>query len=267
MRSMWNGAITFGMVTIPVKLYVSSEGKDIDFKQVDRSDGAPIRFRRVNSATGQEVSYDEVAKGYPLPDGRMIVLTEDDMDGLNLASRKTIKVEQFTEAAGISPLLHSGQKSYYVAPDEIGRHAYALLRGALLDSGLVAVVKVMLRSRERLALLRAEENLIILDVLNWPDEVRAPELPNLGEAEVSPAESKFARSLVTAMTAKFDPAKFTDGYREALAALVEAKINSTTPAAQPKRAQQPAPGDLAAQLQASLRAVRKARTTKPGTRK
>ncbi|MEP7024147.1 MAG: Ku protein [Actinomycetota bacterium] len=222
MRSMWKGAVSFGLVTIPVKLYSATEQKDITFRQVHREDGGRIRFRRVCSVDGEEVPYEDVAKGYELPSGEMIILTDDDMADLPLPTTRSIEVLYFTPEASIDPILLS--RSYFVEPEKSGARAYVLLRDALERSGKVAVVLVALRQRESLAVLRVRDGVLVLETLLWPDEVREPDFPFLDlDIDVRAQELKMAASLIDSMTEEFDPAAHHDGYREALIELVEAK--------------------------------------------
>lgn len=222
MHSMWKGAISFGLVMIPVKLYAATEQKDITFRQVHRADGGRIRFRRVCSVDGAEVPFEDVAKGFELPTGEMVVLTEDDMAGLPLPTTRSIEVLHFTPEDQIDPiLLH---RSYFVEPESSGARAYVLLHDALERSGKVAVVQVALRQREALAVLRSRGDLLVLETLLWPDEIRSPDFPFLDQdIDVRSQELKMAASLIESMTEEFDPAAHRDGYREALAEVVAAK--------------------------------------------
>src|SRR6202046_1610396 len=177
MRSMWKGAISFGLVMIPVKLYAATEQKDIAFRQVHRADGGRIRFRRVCSVDGAEGAYEDGAKGFELPPGEMMVLTEDDLADLPLPSTRSIEVLHFTPQDQIDPILFA--RSYFVEPEKTGTRAYVLLRDALERSGKIAVVQVALRQRESLAALRSRDVVLVLETLLWPDEVREAEFPFL----------------------------------------------------------------------------------------
>jgi DNA end-binding protein Ku len=254
MRSMWKGAISFGLVMIPVKLYAATEQKDIAFRQVHREDGGRIRFRRVCSIDGEEVPYEDVAKGYELPDGEMIVLTDDDMAELPLTSSKSIEVMHFTPAEQLDPILFN--KSYYVEPETTGVRAYALLRDALERSGKIAIAQVALRQREALATLRSRDGVLVLETLLWPDEVRAADFGFLDEdIEVRSQELRMASSLIDSMTVDFDPDEYHDHYREALQELVQAKVEGRE-VLQPEVVEEEAPTSLADALRASLAAAR-----------
>jgi DNA end-binding protein Ku len=223
MRSMWKGAISFGLVMIPIKLYAATEQKDIAFRQVHREDGGRIRFKRVCSIDGEEVPYEDVAKGYELPTGEMVVLTDEDMAELPLPTTRNIEVLHFLPAEQLDPILLN--RSYFVEPESSGSRAYVLLRDSLDRSGKVALAIVALRQRESLATLRTRDGLLVLETLLWPDEVRTPDFGFLEEdIEVRSQELKMAASLIESMTVDFDPDEYHDGYREALQELVNAKV-------------------------------------------
>jgi DNA end-binding protein Ku len=255
MRSMWKGAVSFGLVMIPVKLYTATETRDIAFRQVHREDGGRIRFRRFCSIDEQEVPYEDIAKGYELAGGEMVVLTEEDMAELPLPTTKSIEVVQFCPSEQLDPILLN--RSYYVEPETAGARAYCLLRDALEQSGKIAIAQVALRQRESLAVLRARDGVLVLETLLWPDEVRDPAFSFLDDdIEVRPQELRMASSLIESMTVDFDPDEFHDSYREALQELVAAKTEGRE-VVQPE-VEAPA-GDttsLADALRASLAAAR-----------
>ena len=258
MRSIWAGAISFGLVVIPVKLYAATEQRDISFRQVHRKDGARIQFRRVCTLDGEEVPYSDIAKGYELPTGDMVVLTDEDLADLPLVTAHRIEVLHFAPSAQVEPIYAA--KSYYTEPDPAGVRAYLLFRDALEKSGKVAVAKVALRQREALAALRVRDGVITLETLLWPDEVRQPDFPFLDEdIEVRPQELKMAASLIDTMTEDFDPDQYHDTYREALEAVVRAKIEGND-IVRPEGAELPEPkaqpADLTEILRASVAAVK-----------
>jgi DNA end-binding protein Ku len=255
MRSMWKGAISFGLVMIPIKLYAATEQKDIAFRQVHREDGGRIRFRRVCSIDGEEVPYEDVAKGYELPTGEMVVLTDEDMAELPLPTTRSIEVLHFLPAEQLDPILLN--RSYFVEPEAAGARAYVLLRDALDRSGKVALAMVALRQRESLATLRTRDGLLVLETLLWPDEVRVPDFPFLDDdIEVRSQELKMASSLIESMTVDFDPDEYHDHYREALQELVNAKVEGRE-LVQPEAPAEPAETtSLADALRASLAAAR-----------
>jgi DNA end-binding protein Ku len=256
MHSMWKGAVSFGLVMIPVKLYAATEQKDIAFRQVHRADGGRIRFRRFCSIEDEEVPYEDVAKGYELPGGEIVILTEEDMAELPLPTTKSIEVVQFTPADQLDPILFN--RSYYVEPEAAGVRAYCLLRDALEDSGKIAVSKVALRQRESLAILRVRDGVLVLETLLWPDEIRVPAFPFLDDdIDVRPQELRMASSLIESMTVDFDPDEYHDSYREALQELVAAKVEGRE-VVQPEAEEVPSgeTSTLADALRASLAAAR-----------
>jgi DNA end-binding protein Ku len=257
MRSMWKGAISFGLVMIPIKLYAATEQKDIAFRQVHREDGGRIRFRRVCSIDGEEVPYEDVAKGYELPTGEMVVLTDEDMAELPLPSTRSIEVLHFMPAEQLDPILLN--RSYFVEPESAGARAYVLLRDSLERSGKVALALVALRQRESLATLRTRDGLLVLETLLWPDEVRIPAFPFLeDDVEVRSQELKMAESLIESMSVDFDPDSYHDGYREALQELVNAKVEGREVVQPEAPAEEAEPTSLADALKASLAAAREA---------
>ena len=223
MRSIWAGAISFGMVVIPVKLYAATEQRDVAFRQVHREDGGRVQFRRFCSVDGQEVAVLRRGQGLRAATGDVVVLTDDDLKDLPLATAHRIDVLHFSPAGQLDPIL--ANKAYYLEPEPAGVRAYALFRDALERSGRVAVAKVAIRQREALAALRVRDGVLVLETLLWPDEVRAPDFKFLDEdVDVRSQELKMAASLIDTMTEDFDPSLYKDAYREALEALVQAKI-------------------------------------------
>src|SRR5579859_471007 len=252
---MWKGGISFGLVMIPVRLYAATEQKDIAFRQVHRTDGGRIRFRRFCSIDGEEVPYEDVVKGYELPTGEMVILDDEDLADLPLPSTKSIEVLHFAPAEQLDPILFN--RSYFVEPEAAGTRAYTLLRDALEQSGRIAIAQVALRQRESLATLRSRDGVLVLETLLWPDEVRDASFPFLEQdVEVRPQELTMAASLIDSMTSDFDPDAHHDGYREALIEVVDAKVQGRE-LAQPGGLEIAAgpPTSLADALKASLAAA------------
>ncbi len=256
MRSMWKGAVSFGLVMIPVKLYAATEQKDIAFRQVHLEDGGRIRFRRFCSIEDIEVPYEDIAKGYELPGGEVVILTDEDMADLPLPTTRNIEVVQFCPAEQVDPIMFN--RSYYAEPETAGARAYVLLRDAMEQSGKVAIAKVALRQRESLAVLRVREGVLVLETLLWPDEVRETEFSFLDDdIEVRPQELRMASSLIDSMTVDFEPDEYHDDYREALQEVVNAKIEGRE-ILQPESGAEVAsqPSSLADALRASLAAAK-----------
>src|SRR6202451_2938964 len=265
MRSIWAGAISFGMVVIPVKLYAATEQRDVAFRQVHREDGGRIQFRRFCTLDGEEIPYSDVAKGYELATGDMVVLTDDDLADLPLVTAHRIEVLHFAPSTQVESIY--ANKSYYLEPDPTGARAYVLFRDALVKSGKVAVAKVALRQREALAALRVREGVITLETLLWPDEVRKPDFAFLDEdIEVRSQELKMAASLIETMTEDFDPEQYHDTYREALEAVVQAKVEGNDvvrPAGVEAPEPKGQPADLTEILRASVAALKAGRDATP----
>jgi len=221
MRAIWKGAVSFGLVSVPVKLYAATESHDVSFRQVHAKDGGRIKYQRVCSIDGEEVAYADIAKGYETEDGEMVILTDDDMADLPLESSREIAVEKFVPTEQIDPMLF--EKSYYLEPEKSGTKPYALLRQALLDADRMAVVTVALRQRTSVAVLRVRDDVIVMQTMMWPDEVRTPDF-SVEAGEVKDAEVKMAQMLVETLAGDFDPDEFEDGYAEAVESLVKSKI-------------------------------------------
>jgi DNA end-binding protein Ku len=259
MRAIWKGAVSFGLVSIGVKLYSATEEKDIRFHQVHRTDGGRIRYKRTCSVCGEEVAYDEIAKGYDLGGGEMVILTDEDFADLPLSTSRAIDVLEFVPAEQVDPILYN--KAYYLEPDGVGVKPYLLLRDALTQTDRVAVVKVALRQREQLATLRVREGVLVLNTMLWPDEVRAADFDFLdGDITVRPQELAMANSLIESMAGDFKPDEFTDDYRAALQEVIDAKVGGREVVTPPEPEQAPTGAiDLMAALRASVERARAAR--------
>ena len=264
MRAIWKGAVSFGLVNVPVRLYSATENHDLSFHQVRRSDGSRIRYKRVAQADGEEVAYKDIARAYETDDGKTVVLTEEDLASLPNRSSKEISVEQFVPREQIDPILYD--KAYYLEPDAMGAKAYGLLREALRESDRVAVVTVSVRSRMTMAVLRVREDdaAIVLQTLLWPDEIRASDqLDHLDEvSEPKKDEVAMARMLVDSMSGDFEPAGHVDDFKEAVDALVEKKISGGEVTESPDEEDEADSGevvDLLAALQRSVDRAKKGR--------
>ena len=221
MRAIWKGAVSFGLVSVPVKLYAATESHDVSFRQVHAKDGGRIKYQRVCSIDGEEVAYADIAKGYETEDGEMVILTDDDMAELPSTSSREIAVEKFVPRDQIDPLLF--EKSYYLEPEGAGAKPYALLRQALLDADRMAVVTVALRQRTSIAVLRVKDDVIVLQTMMWPDEIRTPDF-SVEAGDVKDSEVKMAHMLVETLAGDFDASEFEDDYAGAVEALVKSKI-------------------------------------------
>jgi DNA end-binding protein Ku len=262
MRAIWKGAVSFGLVNVPVRLFAATEEHDIRFHQVHREDGGRIRYKRTCSICGEEVSYDDIAKGYETSDGQLVILTDEDLEQLPVASGHEIDVVEFVPSDQVDPILFA--RSYYLEPDARTVKPYALLREALVETDRMAIVKVALRQRETLAVLRVRDKAILLQTMLWPDEIRNPNFASLDtDVELRPQELSMAASLIESMAAEFEPSQFTDDYRQAMIDLIDAKIergDSATLAEEAKPAAS-GTGEVIDLLTALQRSVDRARGT------
>jgi DNA end-binding protein Ku len=222
-RSMWKGAITFGLVTIPVAVYPATEEKSLRFNQLHDEDMGRIRYKRVCEVDGEEVSYEHIVKGFEYEKDHYVVLTDEDLDSVPVESSRAIDIQQFVELDEIDPMLF--KKSYYLVPDETGAKAYALLRKALTEESKVGIAKVSFRDKEHLAALRFRDEVFVLETMFWPDEIRAAEFDTVpADGKVRDNEVQMARSLIDSLTEPWDPEAYRDEYREALTGIVEKKV-------------------------------------------
>ncbi len=269
-RSMWKGAISFGLITIPVKLYTATDAEaSVRFNMLHATDLSRIQMKTWCPVEDMAIARSDTVKGYEYASGKYVVITDEDLEKLPLKTMHTIEIEQFTpREAGVGPLGFT-KAAYYVEADKVGRRAFALLRQVLQGKGLTAVCKVVIREREALAVLDPFEDTMMLTTLHWPDEIRSTADLDLGEDtfEFKPAELAMADQLADAMTADFEPAKFRDEYREALMQVIEAKVAGQQ-IVEPPQAEETASGnlvDLMRLLEASVRAQVDARDGKGGT--
>ncbi|MET0787710.1 MAG: Ku protein [Cellulomonas sp.] len=269
MRAIWKGAVAFGLVNVPVRLYSATGEHEVTLHQVHKEDGGRIRYRKFCSIDGEPVEMSDIAKGYETDDGELVVLTDEDFASLPLSTEREIEVLEFVPIDQVDPILL--QKTYYLEPEKTAAKPYALLRGALEQADRVAVVKVALRQRESMAILRVRDNVIVMQTLLWPDEVRAADFPVLDDdVAVRPQELAMAASLVESLAADFDPSQYEDRYAGALEQLIEAKVSTgnTRSVPQPPGEEAGADGggdvvDLLAALQRSVEKARGARGDAP----
>jgi DNA end-binding protein Ku len=221
---MWKGAISFGLVTIPVSVYPATEEKSLKFNQLHDEDGGRIRYKRVCEKDGEEVSYDHIVKGYEVEKDRYVILDDDDFDKVPVESSRAIDIDRFVDLDEIDPIMF--KKSYYLIPEQTGAKAYALLREAMSQDGRVGVAKVSFRDKEHLAALRFKDEALTLETMYWPDEIREAEFGDADvDVKVRDQELAMARQLIESLTAEWNPEEYTDEYREALMQIVEAKVN------------------------------------------
>lgn len=258
MRSIWRGAISFGLVTIGVRLYSATEEHDFRFHQMHREDGGRIKYKRVCSVCGEEVEYADIAKGYELDDGRVVMLDSEDFEKLPIETDRAIQVVEFVPVEEIDPIHF--QKSYYLEPDKTAVRPYVLLRTALEESERLAVVKITIRQRQTLATLRARDDVLVLHTMLWPDEIRKPSFDFLEtDVDVRPQELKMAASLVESMAGSFEADEFTDDYRDAMEKLITAKAEGAVLPDAPEAEEQGEVIDLMTALERSVEAAKSAR--------
>ena len=223
MRSIWKGSVAFGLVNVPVKVYSATEEKDVKFRQVHEEDGGRIRYKRVCDICGKTVEFADIAKAYESDDGQTVILTDEDFAQLPAASSREIEVSSFVPADQIDPLYYD--KSYYLEPASTSTKAYVLLLRTLEQTDRIAIVNFALRQKTRLAAMRVRDDVLVIQTLLWPDEVRAAEFPSLDEpVTIKPAELKMAAMLVDTFADDFRPEDYTDEYRVELQQLIEAKL-------------------------------------------
>jgi len=223
MRAMWKGAVAFGLVNVPIKLYAATEDHDVKFHQVHATDGGRVKMQRTCSVDGKPIEFKELVKGYETASGQVVLMDESDFEGLPVPGMREIEVVEFVPSDQIDPVLLD--RSYYLEPETSALKPYVLLREALSATERTAIVRVVLRNKTQLGALRVRDNVLVLQTMLWPDEVRAAEFDALDtEIEVRPQELSMASSLIDSLSTDFDPTAYRDEYREALMAVIEAKL-------------------------------------------
>ena len=253
-RALWRGTISFGMVTIPVKLFTATESQDISFRQLHAADNSPIKLVRRCSSDGKDLETDEIVKGYEYAKDRYILVDESDLEKLPIPSKHTIELTAFVASEEIDPVFY--EKSYHVEPEELGRKPFALLVKALEEKKLNAVGKIAIRTKERLCSLRPRNGSLMLETLFYSDEIRPPDFET-PEVKVSEAEMKVAYALIDLLHEPFDPTKYRDEYREGLMSIIEAKLEGHEFVAPEEPAAAAPAVDLMAALRASVEAAKK----------
>jgi len=265
MRSIWKGSISFGLVNVPVGLYPATRYEEIKFRMLRAADLSPINYKRVAEADGREVPWEQIVKGYEYEKGKFVVLKEEDFKRVDIEATQTIDIVDFVELQEVNPIYFS--KPYYLEPQRGSDRVYALLRDVLKSSGKAGISKVVIRSRQHLAALKANGDALVLELMHFADEIVSDdELKLPKQAEVNRREFDMAKALVEHMTAKWDPARYTDDYRSALMRLIDEKIASGGKApATPAKHAKPANNviDLMAVLQQSLDQASRRESRKP----
>ena len=272
-RAIWSGAISFGLVNVPVKLYSATSPKTVRFHQLSSKTGARIRQKRVDPSTDEEVPYEEIVKGYEITPDRYVTIDPEELDALDPKATKTVDIVEFVDISEIDPIYYD--HSYYLAPAAGGAKPYRLLLEAMKESGKVGIGRVVLRSKQQLCALRPTDEVLTLTTMLWGDEVLPPdrldELESVDEAEASDRELKMAEQLIESLSADWDPLEFHDEYRQQVLNLIERKAAGEEIAVQPQAEEPEAAPDLMAALEASLAAVgsedKKTAAKKPARKK
>ena len=258
---MWKGVVSFGMVSIPIRLYNATESSaKVSFRQLCPDHRSPITYKRWCSEGDHEVAYGEILKGYEVGKDRYAIIDDKDLDNLPLATAHSIDIQEFVPAGDIEPGLYF-KNAYYIEPEELGKKPYQLLRKALEATGRMAVAKIALRDREHLCALHATGPGMLMNTLNWPDEIRSTEgLKGLeGDVKINPKELEMAKALIESLADSFDPSRYKDEYKEAVMRVVQAKIDGEVIEA-PAVQQTAKVMDLMEALRASVAAAKKSRS-------
>jgi DNA end-binding protein Ku len=256
---MWSGAISFGLVNVPVKLFSAVNRKTVRFNQLNKDTGNRIQQKRVDPETGEEVSYEQIVKGYELTKDRYVVITPEELDALDPEKTRTIDIEDFVDLDEIDPVYYD--HPYYLVPDKGATKAYGLLLGAMKEAGKVAIARVVIRSKEQLVAIRpGEGDVLMMETMLFHDEVVSSddldELPAAKELKASDRELKMAQQLIDSLSSEFDPSRYRDEYRDKVLDLIERKASGEEIAVQPEAPQPARVPDLMAALEASLAAVK-----------
>src|ERR1700686_1336837 len=261
-RSMWKGVVSFGMVSVPIRLYNATESTSkVSFRQLCPDHKSPITYKRWCAEGDHEVQYGEILKGYEVGKDRYVIIDEKDLDSLPLATAHSIDIEEFVPIDDVDPGLYF-KNAYFMEPEELGKKSYQLLRKALETTGRMAIAKIALRDREHLAALHSHGAGLLMNTLNWPDEIRSMEgLKGLdGDVKINPKELEMAKALIESLADTFDPSRYKDEYKEAVMKVVQAKIDGEGMEA-PAQPQTAKVMDLMEALRASVEQAKKSRAT------
>jgi DNA end-binding protein Ku len=255
---MWSGAISFGLVNVPVKLYSAVSRKTVRFHQLNQETGVRIQQKRVDPTSGNEVPYDQIVKGFELTKDRYVVITPEELEALDPERSRTIDIEDFVDLADIDPVYYD--HPYYLVPDKGAAKAYGLLFGAMEKAGKVAIARVVLRSKEQLVAIRPSGDLLMMETMIFHDEVvphdEIDELPDAKDLKASARELKMAQQLIDSLSSEFEPERYRDEYRDKVLDLIERKASGEEIAVQPEAPEPAKVPDLMAALEASLAAVK-----------
>jgi DNA end-binding protein Ku len=262
---MWSGAISFGLVNIPIKMFTAVSRKSVSFNQIDTRTGSRIQYRKVSAADGEEVASEQIAKGYQLSSGEYVLVGDDELAALDPEATRTIDIEQFVDLEEIDPIYYDSP--YYVAPDKAARKPYALLTRAMEEEGKVALARFVMRSKQYLAALRPKDGVLVMSTMVYADEVNDPkelgEFDDVADVDVSDRELRMASQLVESLTEPFEPERFEDTYRNQVLELIERKAAGEELVAAPAPVAEEKVVDLMAALEASVRDAKESRKRHP----
>ncbi|MGC1633539.1 MAG: Ku protein [Gelidibacter sp.] len=249
MKSIWNGTLSFGLVSIPIKMYSASEDRNLDLDMLDKHDQARIRYKRVNENTGEEVEWKDIVKGFK-KDEHYIILEKEDFENANVKKSKTIDIEEFVEETEVADMLF--KSPYYLEPQKEGGKAYNLLRDALQKTGKLGVATFVMRQKENLSLIGVYQNVIVLHVIRFAEEIRDPKELKIPTTKTSQKEIAMAENLIENYTEKFDFKKYKDVYNKQLLAIIDSKASGKEIKVEKTKSEPTAAKDLMAKLKASL---------------
>jgi DNA end-binding protein Ku len=253
-RAIWKGSISFGLVNIPIALYSATRREELKFRLLRKTDLSPVNYKRVAEKDGKEVAWDQIVKGYEYEKGKYVVLKEEDFQRVDLEATQTVDIKDFVDQEEIDPMFF--YKPYYLEPQKGGDKAYALLRDALKDTNKVGVAKVVIKTRQYLAGVKPEDDVLVLELMHFADELADPDKLHLPKKmEVGKREMNMAKSLIDSMASKWEPDKYKDDYREALMEVIEEKVEAGGKEIEEKPRKAPKPTkviDLVSVLQKSL---------------
>jgi DNA end-binding protein Ku len=260
-RPIWSGAISFGLVNVPVKVFSATSSKDVRFHQLDGKSKSRIKQKRVSVATGEEVPYEDLIKAYEIAPDNYVTITPEELEALDPKASKTIDIEDFVDLDQIDPVYY--ERPYYLVPDKGGQKAYALLRNAMRETNKVGIARVVLRTKQYLAAIRPKDDALVMETMLFSDEVNPlDELDLPGpDVDVTEREEKMARSLIDSLTTDFEPSRYRDEYRERVLQLIEQKASGQEIVVEDTAEEAPRVVDLMAALEASLAAVKSGKDT------
>lgn len=267
-RAMWSGAVSFGLVNIPIKLFTAVSRKNVSFNQIDTSTGSRIQYRKVSAATGEDVPAEAIAKGYQLSSGEYVLVGDDELATLDPEATRTIDIEQFVDLTEIDPVYYDA--AYYVAPEQAARKPYALLTRAMEEQGKVAIARLVMRTKQYLAALRPKDGMLVMSTMVYADEVNDPKqlegIDGMDEVDVAERELRMAEQLIESLSEPWEPGRYEDTYRNQVLDLIERKAAGEEVVATPSPAAEEKVVDLMAALEASVAEAKEARSRHPSAK-